>query len=1050
MTMDKDPSVESAHTGSYAFGDRIDSVVAHWAVRQPHAVAVRQGTRTLTYAELHDTASAVARALRARRVRAGSYVPVLIEPSPELVIALLGVLMAGGAYVVVDAAWPAGRINDVIEQSGSSLVIGDGNRPSPVRSWPQEHLQALMADGASIGGTGTGPVEGPTDGTQAACVFFTSGSTGRPKGVIAPHRGIVRALVGNPALPADPHTTFLQVAPLAWDAFAMELWSPLLNGGCSVLRDAGSGLIDVESFRALVRGGVNSALLTSALFAVFTEEDPSVFEGLEVLVVGGDRVPAAAVRRVLRRYPRLRCVNAYGPAEGSILATAHVVRQDDVSGDETEIPIGRAIPQTGVVLVDEDGAPVPAGTVGELLVSGDGVAIGYLGNQHETEARFFTVAQDGVLPTGRYYRSGDLAVADGQGLLWYRGRVDRQFKRHGVRIEPGEIEAVVETHPSVASSAVLLIESASGHRRLACAYTTTDGKPVDPVTLREHAAARLVEVMVPDDFQHMQSLPLGPTRKVDSERLREMFDRSLPQPSQAVPAVPAAGPLSPALLAEISDLLGKPGLSAHEDLPAAGLASLDAVRLAARLSRLLQAQVSVADVYERRSLAAVCAAAAPAQEGPAADARPLRPRDDRPLSHAQQRFLVSERFSPGDADNLVVQAYLLNGPLDAAALKRAVRRVVARHEALRTVYPWRVDLPVQHVVEPGLADLRWEDVASPQGITSSVAEIAEGITSDWWEGPHPDLGEQLPIQARLCRLDERRHLLCLRIHHIAFDGRSEQVFIQDLQTSYRHERTAAPEQSEPAHGYSGYGAWESDRLQDWLSADLPHWEAALRRPPAAFLPAPESDTEATCRELVRPLSAQVVQRLTVAAGRNGGPPVSGLIAAAGLAMARTFSVPELCVGTLTDGRTDPALDGVVGYFVNPLAIPLRSLLDGTPSELLGSAAAACTAGLRHARTPFDELVRKLRPDRSRHPWFQAWVILQSSPPQGRLSDGTVLESVRIRPPRTRREWTLQAFPHPDGHWELVSQWRDDVLGADTARRLLAGIVEAAEELAERG
>ncbi|OAR26942.1 hypothetical protein A8W25_01230 [Streptomyces sp. ERV7] len=415
-----------------------------------------------------------------------------------------------------------------------------------------------------------------------------------------------------------------------------------------------------------------------------------------------------------------------------------------------------------------------------------------------------------------------------------------------------------------------------------------------------------------------------------------------------------------------------------------------------------------------------------------------------PLSHAQRRFLMAEHFSPGAADNTLVQVYILTGPLQPDTLGQALQQVVARHPVLRTVYPWANGQPIQLVLSVRDVMVQLEYVPPPLDRAMSVQEVAEAVTADWWDTLWA-LDREPPVEARLCRLSEGQHLLCLRFHHIAFDGWSEGVFLRDLELAYRQALAGQTPYSEPASGELQAGAREREQYSHWMAEELPYWETVLAAAPGPVLPTPQTNHEAACQELVETLPPAAVTSLTSVVRRRGGPPTAAVVALAGLALSRAYATPDVCLGTLTSGRYEPVLDSAIGYFVNPLAVPLRSLLSDV-SAVVDTAADQVLAAFEHARTPFDELVRLLRPERPRHAWFQAWAILQGPLPSGELADGLAFSSVRVRPPRTTREWTLQVFPQADGGWEFVQQWREDVMDRRTAASVMGHLLDAAEEV----
>ncbi|MGW2088310.1 AMP-binding protein [Streptomyces sp. NPDC001880] len=1016
----------------YVHGERIERVVAHHARLRPSAVAVQQGDRTLDYGELTERADAVAASLREHGVASGGRVAVRMARSPELVIALLGVLRAGAAYVALAPDWPVARILDTVR--GTDLFVtaepGLAEQAAQAEGIPVAPFTALLAGD---------PAKAPapeSDGTRTASVFYTSGSTGNPKGVLSPHRGTLRTLVNCPAIPLDRNTVFLQAAPLPWDGFSLEVWAPLLNGGRSVLMEPGVQSLDADQLERAVALGVNSLWLTSSLFSVLAEERLDLFGRLRLLLTGGERVSVAAARRVLCSFPGLHMVNGYGPAEATIFATHHVIRLQDVAEDSAEIPIGTPLPRTTVVLLGPDGLPAAPGAdgacEGELAVAGDGVALGYTGNPEETGKRFVHI--DGT----RHYRTGDLAVRDAAGLLWYRGRTDHQFKIRGIRIEAGEIESVLESHPAITTACAVPVERGPGRAVPAAAYTTVDGRPVDADELRAFAARNLLDAMVPALLHHLARLPLSPTGKTDRTAVTRLVQQTRGEEEAAgdTTGAGAAHPEADPLLAEVRELLGLPELGADENLVLAGANSLDVIRLAARLGTRLGARLTASDVYRLRSVGAVrahCAtgALAPAEQLPLSSAETEPEPTTAALTHAQQRFWLAEMSSPGAADNLIVLAYALTGPLDRERLAKAFGDTVRFHPALRTTYPWLDEAPVQRILPPDQATVDMEITELPGGVEDrTLQELAEAVTADWWDRPFR-LDDEVPLRLRLCRIDADRHLLCLQAHHIAFDGWSESVLLADLREAYRA-RLAGHTPQRPsgrlAHGH--YSGWEANRLAEWTKGDLPFWRAELEPAPKPFLPAPAGRGEARRLETVLTVGAETVGGLARSAARHGGPVLAALLAAAAHALSQTFGSADLALGSVTAGRFDPAVETAIGYFVNPFVVRLAVDPDEDAPALVGRAADRVVAGLAHARTPFDELVRELGPDRDRHPWFQTFVVLQTEPPRVRLGDEVTVEPVRLRPPRTAIELMLEAVPAADGSWQLVVLWRED--GVDTA------------------
>ncbi len=1027
----------SASENPYAFGERIERVVARHARLRPDAVAIQQGERTLTYGELNERAVTVAAALRRLGVTPDRHVAVRIPRSPELVTVLLGILHAGAAYAAIDPHWPQGRVDETVRSTQTALFVTDtsGTQAGPDRA------ETRVVSPASLYELGrTAPVPEPLhDGTATASVFYTSGSTGKPKGVLSPHRGTIRTLVNSRAIPLDEDSVFLQAAPLPWDGHSLELWAPLLNGGRCVLLDQQARALDAEALDKAVRQGVNSLLLTSSLFGALAEERIDLFGNLRLLIVGGERVPVPQARLVLTTFPQLHVINGYGPAESTILATHHVIRPADIAPGSTEIPIGTPVPRTAVVLLDTDGRPVADGSIGEIAVGGDGVALGYADNPEETAHRFFT--RDGM----RFYRTGDLAMRDPEGLLRYRGRTDRQFKIRGVRIEAGEVEAVLENHPQVTACCVLPLETATGRVRLTGAYTTAHQRPLDYEVLKQHATRSLLDVMVPTRLEHVTRLPRNRNGKVDRQAvealLRQSADTLGEQSRQATGGNP--------VLDDIRELLGIAHLGEDDDLVRAGADSLDVIRLAARVGARHGARLTASDVYRLRTPRAIAGHCArvviPQEHLPAAgSADPAEAR----LSHAQQQFWFAETISPGSTDHMIVLAYALTGPLRSDVLGEALNDVVAAHPVLRTIYPRLDEAPVQRVLAPQEAALVVEFVSAPQG-TQGTQELAEALAADWWATPF-SLEDQVPLRVRLCRVAEDRSLLLVHVHHIAFDGWSESVLLQELSRAYAARLEGRPHEVVPALSYSQFSIWESTRLADWADHDFPFWEKELAAVPAPFLrPAARTTAGPVPRiERVLNLDTKTVRRLAQAAARRGGPTLAALLAGSVRALARTFDADELSVGSVTGGRFDPALEPIVGCFVNPFTVVMSQALGSSAEGFLDQVVTRVVTCLQHVHTPFDELSSAFTRQQQGYPWIQVWVVLQAQPPRVTLGDHVTVEPVRVRPPSTDVELLLEAIPAPDGSWNLVFSWRADGITAAQAETLATELRTALNETAD--
>ena len=396
--------------------------------------------------------------------------------------------------------------------------------------------------------------------------------------------------------------------------------------------------------------------------------------------------------------------------------------------------------------------------------------------------------------------------------------------------------------------------------------------------------------------------------------------------------------------------------------------------------------------------------------------------------------------APGQTDNMIVLAYALTGPLRADRLDAALAEVVRRHSALRTIYPWRGDAPVQEVMAPEAAAVTIDRVEPPRGTpTHDLQALAEAVTADWWHSPFL-LEKEIPLRLRLCRVADDLHLLCVQVHHIAFDGWSESVLLADLSAAYEGHLSGT------RIGHDRYSAWEATQLAEWRRRDLPFWREWVMRLPPPFLPAPTGRGHAVRWETVLTVDAPTVDALTAVAARRGAPVLAALVAAAGRALCRTFQVSDLALGSLSAGRFVSDVDTSIGYYVNPFALTLTAADRKDLAGVLDQSVGEVLRALDHVATPFDELVRELAPARSRHPLFQAWVAVQHQPPHTGFAD-VVVEPVRVRPPATALELVVQAIPAPDGAWAVVLAWREDGVSTEQAHTVERELAAALADLA---
>ncbi|MFZ3494409.1 amino acid adenylation domain-containing protein [Streptomyces sp. 5.8] len=947
-------------------GDVVEAF-ARQVRRAPEAVALRTDDGPVGYAELDRRANRLAHRLAGLGVGAETAVAVLMERSADLVVALLAVLKAGGAYVPLHVTYPEARMRSVIEQTGAPVLLTD------LATTPGDTFDGLTrtlvvdADPELAHCPTTAPEVRVTP-DRLAYVMFTSGSTGAPKGVAVRHRDIL-ALAADHCWDAETQARVLVHSSHAFDAATYEIWVPLLGGHQAVIAPAGQ--LDAPLLRRMTEDhGITSLFLTTALFNLVAEEDPTVFDSVRQVWSGGEACSPDAIQRVLDLCPRTDFVHVYGPTETTTFATYLALRAPHRVG--ATVPIGRPMDNMRTYVLDDALRPVPAGVTGELYIAGEGLARGYASRPGLTAERFVACPFD---PGARMYRTGDLARWLPDGTIEFVGRADQQVKIRGFRIELGEIEAVLARFPGVGLRTVAVREDRPGDKRLVAYVVPADGATLDPAALRAHAAGALPEYMVPSACVVLDALPLNSNGKVDR--------KALPEPvAEAVTGL--RGPRTPeeeVLCALFAQLLGYDRVGIDQGFFDLGGSSLRGMTLISRIRTALGAEVSFTTLFRNPTVAGLAEALRDgAARRPALVAAETRP-DPLPLSYAQQRLWFLREWEEGGSTYNIPLALRLRGPLDRSALRAALADVAGRHESLRTRYPAPAGEPYQHTDPTGTIELHHARVPE-DGLDALVREAAAHVF---------DLAADLPLHAELLELAEDDHVLVLVLHHIAGDGWSLAPLSRDLGTAYAA-RTAGerPQWAPLPVQYADYTLWQRELLgaetdEESLAArQLAYWSRQLAGAPEELeLPVdrPRPPVASHRGEVVTALAGPELHAgLTALARQTGTTLFMVLHAAVATLLSRLGAGTDIPLGTAVAGRGDEALDDLVGFFVNTLV--LRTDVSGDPTfrELLGRVRSADLDAYAHQELPFERVVEALNPARSaaRHPLFQNMIVLQNN------------------------------------------------------------------------
>ncbi|WNM31439.1 amino acid adenylation domain-containing protein [Streptomyces sp. Li-HN-5-11] len=941
----------------------VAELFAAQVTRDPAAVAVAAGGQEVTYAELDARANRLARYLAGRGVAAESIVGVCLERGVDLMVALLAVAKAGGAYMPIDPAYPVDRIAYMLKDAEPAVVLASSGTAPVVPDTavlvdaPETAAElAALADGAPVAPAAR--VENP------AYVIYTSGSTGRPKGVLVSHAGVASLVAGHVRrLEVGAGSRVAQFASAGFDTFGWEWLMALLSGATLVVipqeRRLGEALP-----RFLAEQRVTHVTLPPAVLATLDEE--SIGADV-VLVTAGEACPPDVMARWARGH---RLFNSYGPTETTVDAT--LWRCDP---EAAEVAIGAPVVNTRVFVLDEFLAPVPVGVPGELYVAGVGLARGYLGRPGLTAERF--VANPFGGPGERLYRTGDRARWTADGQLVFAGRTDDQVKIRGFRIEPGEVENVIASHPRVAQAAVVVREDTPGEKRLVAYVVAADGAGADlPGPVTGLAAERLPEYMVPSAVVVLDALPTTVNGKLDREALPAPEERS----------TTGRGPANPReelLCGVFAQILGVESVGVDDDFFALGGHSLLAVRLAGRIRAVLGVNLDIRALFDAPTPSALAARLAEADGNSRPPLTQMERPDRVPLSYAQRRMWFIDQLEGPSSAYTIPFALRLTGRVDPAALNAALRDVIGRHEALRTVLPVEDGEPCQRILT--LDDLEWElsvVQVAPQNLDAAMTEAAGHLF---------DLTAEVPIRAWLFEAGPQGRVLVVVMHHVAGDGWSWAPLARDLSAAYAARSAGrAPEWTPLPVQYADYALWQRELLGDErdpksvFAQQTGFWREALAGVPAELeLPFDHARPPTASHRghaVALNVPAEVHAKLAELARAEGVTTFMLLQSAVAVLLSRLGAGCDIPIGAATAGRTDAALDDLVGFFVNTLV--MRTDLSGDPTftELLRRVRETGLAAFAHQDVPFERLVEDLAPNRSmaRQPLFQVMLTLQNN------------------------------------------------------------------------
>lgn len=955
----------NATDSEYKLEGDVVSLTEKMSAAHGEALAVAAADSRMNYCELNARANQLAYLLQQRGVAAGSVVAICTERSAAMITCMLGVLKSGAAYLPVDPSYPAARVSYSIKESNTALVL------------TQSHLRHLFSGGSAellcvdgwqlLSGMPESNLETKPRLTDRAYVIYTSGSTGRPKGVMISHRSLLNLILWHQhTYKVNRHDRASQIASAGFDACVWEIWPYLTCGSSIFVVEEETKLLPETLQQWLVNQQITMAFLPTPLAELLLGNPWPAETALRALLVGGDRLT--------RRPPKglaFPIINHYGPTEATVVTTAGEVAAGETTGSLPDI--GKPISNYQVYILDPYLEPVPIGVPGEIHIGGEGVAMGYFQDSVPEQPRFI----ENPFGKGLLYRSGDLARYRSDGCIDFIGRADEQVKIRGYRIELAEIKSVLEQQEVISEAAVVLDQGRRGASVVAYLVVRGNAKP-DLDSLRTALRNKLPHYMQPASFVLVPSLPLTPNGKLDRTKLASLQQTVLSR-SYVAPQTAAEK-----ILGLIwSEILSTNKIGIHDNFFELGGDSLLAVRVMARLREALGVELAISDLFARPVLADL----ARSLESAAPSQLPAIARVGRggrlPLSFAQQRLWFLAQTEGASQAYHIAYGLRLEGELHEAALREALDRILARHEALRTTFTIVDGEPIQRIIP--IEDSRFYLVEHDLRQRIDGEGELEHLVAQEARTPF-DLETGPLIRGRLIRLAEDRHTLLITMHHIVSDEWSMGVLMKELSVLYgafvRGEADPLPELSLQ---YADYAIWQREWMKgDILRQQADYWKTTLIGAPvllqllADYARPAQQDYTGALAGLV--LNEKLTASLKEISKQHGTTLYMTLLAGWGVLLGRLSGEQDVVIGTPVANRRRVEIEGLIGFFVNTLA--LRLDLSGSPTvgDLLERVKKQAVASQQHQDIPFEQVVDLVRPVRSlsHSPLFQVMFVWQNA------------------------------------------------------------------------
>ncbi|MEH2198295.1 amino acid adenylation domain-containing protein [Nostoc sp.] len=1017
----------------YSLNQTLVDLFEAQVAKTPDNLALVFESQSLTYQQLNQKANQLAYYLiQNHQIQPDTLIGICVERSLDMIIGVLGILKSGAAYVPIDPNYPQERIEFMLEDSGTSVLLTQSHLKEQLPLTKLKH-QTICLDRETFNSALTDNPNPQSNPDNLAYIIYTSGSTGQPKGVMIEHRAIVNlSLAWAEIFQVQHNSRWLQFGSFSFDLSIGEIATALSAGACLYLAKKETLLPSQTLVDLLADYKISHFALPPSALSVLPQ---AILPDLQAIIVGGEACPAEFVTQ----WSRGRCFfNCYGPTESTVIAT---IANCEPNGKKPSI--GQPLSNIRIYILDAHNQPLSLGIPGELCIAGVGLARGYLNRPDLTAEKFIQVNLFGK--TERIYKTGDLAKWNSDGNLEYLGRIDEQIKLRSFRIELGEIESLLLQHTSVKEAVVILYETDSNPRLVA--YVTAAEKSRTLANqLKDYLKTRLPNYMVPSQIMVLDKLPLTPNGKLDRKVL------PAPDLTASNDFEMLVTPTEELLAILWQSLLKAKSVGRRDNFFELGGHSLLATQLVTRIRDSFGVEIPVRKIFEQSVLSELATEIDKASSGIALP--PIAPQPEntpKTLSFAQSRlwFLAQLEGTGTSATYNMSTALQLEGKLNIEALRASFDYLLDRHAILRTYFP-ALEGEAQVVVQ-NLEDI--EVLAMPaagcayadlQELDSQTqAETVQRLSNNHAQEPF-DLNAGPLFKAILLQLSEQKNVLLLNMHHIISDGWSMGVFKREWEQAYSAFAAGKTPQLSPLPiQYSDYAAWQRSWLQgEILESQENYWKQQLGDAPRLIdlptdYPRPAQQSYQGGREEYR-LSKELTQELKILSQKYGVSLFMTLLTAFNILLSRYSRQEDLCVGSAIANRTHSYTESLIGFFVNTLVLRSKIKPEQGFNELLQQTRQTCLDAYAHQDIPFEYLVEQLQPERSlsHNPLFQVMIVLQNTEGAG----------TNVSLPGLDIKWLDQSYPYAkfdltldlcerDEQLHCMWEYATDLFEAETIQRM---------------